>query len=206
MKTRKGDFVELEFVGKTSAGEIFDTNMKEEAKKIGVKDVKPLIVCVGEGMVIRGLDKALEGKETGKEYIVEIKPEDAFGKRRSELVKIFPLSAFRERGIMPRQGETLVLDDLLARVVSVSAGRVILDFNHPLAGKTLTYKFKIKRKISDVEEKTRALLSYFLGVSKFRIDGKKVVIDSSIKILPATKKKIEGILNMKLETRSMEKK
>ncbi len=206
MKIGKGDFVELEFVGKTSAGEIFDTNIEEEAKKIRVKDVKPLIVCVGEGMVIRGLDKALEGKEIGKEYVVEIKPEDAFGKRRSELVKIFPLSAFRERGIMPRQGETLILDDLLARVVSVSAGRVILDFNHPLAGKTLTYKFKIKRKISEIEEKTRALLSYFLGVSKFRIDGKKVVIDSSIKIPPVTKKKIERILNMKLETKSMEKK
>jgi len=62
----KNDFIEIEFTGLAN-GEIFDTTNKEEAKQIGLDaDVKPMIICVGNQMLLKGLDEDLGGKEIGK--------------------------------------------------------------------------------------------------------------------------------------------
>jgi FKBP-type peptidyl-prolyl cis-trans isomerase 2 len=127
-------------------------------------------------MVVDGLDKNLEGKEIGKEYEIKLKPKEAFGERRRDLVRIVPATSFTSRNINPRPGMTLALDNSIVRISAVSGGRVTVDFNNPIAGKEVTYKFKILRKVDDEKEKVEALLEVVLRfVPKFEIKDKIVI-------------------------------
>src|SRR3989344_175844 len=97
---KKNDFIELEFTGKETDGKIFDTNIKDEAEKIGLEiSQNPFIISVGNGMVVLGLDNSIEGKEIGKKYTIELTPEESFGKRRKEMVRLIPLKMFIEKKV-----------------------------------------------------------------------------------------------------------
>ena len=97
MALKKNDFVEIEYVGRVKDGEIFDTNIKEEAKKINLKiETKPLIICISQKMILPAIDDFLIGKEIG-EYNLELSPEKAFGKRNRTLVKTLPLAVFKNQ-------------------------------------------------------------------------------------------------------------
>jgi len=178
----KNDFIELEFTASVKGGGIFDTNVKEDAEKTGmnVNELKPLFISVGNGMVIRGLDKELEGKEIGKKYSVEIPDEEAFGKRNNELVKMSSLKPFSAQNIIPQKGMQVFLDGMLARILSVSGGRVLVDFNNPLAGKSVIYSFKIKRKVGDENEKIN-ILQDFLFKRRFDFEKKEKEITFKLK-------------------------
>ncbi|MCX8159036.1 MAG: FKBP-type peptidyl-prolyl cis-trans isomerase [Candidatus Pacearchaeota archaeon] len=173
---KKKDFVEIKFSGFAN-GELFDSNIEEDLKKLNPKaEPKKLIVVVGQGMVVEGLDKALEGKEIGKEYEIEVKAKEGFGERKKELVKTIPLKVFVEKEIYPRAGMVLTMDNMLAKVIAVSGARVITDFNNPLASKNLRYKFKIIRKVEDEKEKATALFEFiFRFVPEFEIKEEIVV-------------------------------
>ena len=158
---KKNDFIEIEFTGKAN-NEVFDTTDREEAKKMGIEaDVKPLVVSVGNQMLLKAFDDYLEEKETGKKYSLKLSPEKAFGKRNAGLIKTMPIKVFHEKEINPYPGLTLQLDNYIAKILSVSGGRVIVDFNNPLAGKEVEYDFTIKRKIEDDSEKVNALSEFF---------------------------------------------
>ncbi len=174
--TKKKDFIEIEFTGKSNS-QIFDTTSKEEAKSIGLQaDVKPIIVSVGNEMVLKGFDKSLEGKELNKKYSVHLKPEEAFGPRNPQLIKTLPIKVFKEKNIQPMPGMTFNMDNHIAKILSVSGGRIITDFNNPLAGKEIEYDFIIKRKITDDKEKINALQDFFFKQKfEFEIKGKKVI-------------------------------
>ena len=131
-KIRKNDFIEIEFTGLAN-GEIFDTTNKKDAEKMGIepKNIKPLTISVGNQMILQGLDEDLEGKETGKEYSIHILPEKAFGKRDPSMIKTYGLSHFTKQNITPYPGMALQLDNTIAKVLSVSGGRVTMDFNNP---------------------------------------------------------------------------
>ena len=167
---KKNDFVEIDFTARIKETDIvFDTTLIEDAKKANLptEKIKPLRICIGQGMIILGLDKALEEKEIGKKYALELKPKDAFGERNAKLIKVMPLKVFTAKEIVPIQGMMLTLDDMLARISAVSGGRVIVDFNNPLAGKEITYTFTIRRQITQEKEKIATLASFYLKEEPF---------------------------------------
>jgi len=171
------DFIDLEFTGSAN-GDIFDSNIPLDLAKINPEALpQKTIISVGSEMVVKGLDSALIGKEVGKQYEVHVLKKDAFGERKRELVKTIPLKVFTEQKINPRPGATLFLDNHLARIITVSGARVITDFNNPLAGKDLDYKFTIKKIITDEREKVTALLQfYFKAVPDFTIQEKTITV------------------------------
>jgi len=176
MTIKKNDFVEIEFIAKVKNGEVFDTNISSEVKKAGLelKNVKPYVLSVGHEMVIKGLDKDLEGKEVGKKYSVEITPEEGFGKRNPQLIRMMPKKIFLEHQMNPVAGMTLTLDNHLAKIISVSGGRVMIDFNHPLAGKDLEFTYTIKKKIDDIKIKVDSLQQFFFRkVFEYDLDDTK---------------------------------
>mgnify|MGYP005843679641 CR=1 FL=1 len=163
----KGEFVELHYTGSISeSGALFDTTDPEEAKARGVYDPKhdygPIIVCVGTGQLVPGLDKALEGSPLGERTIV-LEPEAAFGKKDPKLIKLMPTAAFAKQNIAPFPGLRVVVDGLLGTIVTVTGGRTVVDFNHPLAGKAVSYKIRLLRIVTDPEEKLRSLLARLLN-------------------------------------------
>jgi FKBP-type peptidyl-prolyl cis-trans isomerase 2 len=172
----KREFIEIKFTGYVNGG-VFDSNMDEELKKIDAqKKPRETIIVVGEGMLVPGFDQAIEGKELGKEYEVKVSAKEGFGDRKRELMKTIPLKVFTEKKINPYPGMVLAMDENLARVVTISGARVLTDFNNPLAGKDLVYKFIVVRKVTDEKEKAKALLEFmFKFVPEFEV-GESVVI------------------------------
>jgi len=194
-----GDVVYIDFVGRIKdTNEIFDLTNEEVAKKEGIYNpnysYKPIPVVVGFGMVVKGLDEALLGMNVGEEKVIEIPPEKAFGYRNENLVKTFNLSDFKKQDVEVKPGEYVNINGILGKVISVSGGRVMVDFNHPLAGKTLVYNVKIVKKVEDEVEKVKAVLElYFKDTSKFEVKEDKesdaIIIVDKEKILNAENKK-----------------
>ncbi len=205
METKKNDFIELEFTAKTKTGEIFDTTDFEEAKKSNMVDekakdqFKPIKVCIGQGQVLAALDKALENKEPEKDYEIEISAKEGYGKRDTKLIRTVPLTAFEQ---MPQQGMFVNVNGMIAKVISVTGGRVLIDMNHPLAGKDTIYKFKILRIIESKEEKTQVFLES-LGIKKesFSLQENKVIVKEKVpeKVQEEIKKRAKEILSLEIE-------
>jgi FKBP-type peptidyl-prolyl cis-trans isomerase 2 len=161
MAIQKNDFVELEFTGFAN-GNVFDTTDKEKAKLAKIEaDVRPIIVSVGNKMLLDAFDEDLSGKEIGKVYKIHLLPEFAFGKRDPTLIKVIPMKLFREKEIYPAPGMTFQMDNYLVKILSVSGGRVTGDFNYPLAGKEIDYEYKILRKVDDKKEQVNAIQEFF---------------------------------------------
>ena len=162
MKTKKKDFVEIDFTGRDESGSVFDTSMKEVAEKEGLdvskRAYKPLVVCIGRQDIVKGLDKNLEDKELDKTYVFKIPPEDAFGPRMSERMQLVNTKELVQKGVSPKPGMVLNLDGLVCKVKTVSGGRTVLDFNNPLAGQAVEYEIKIKRILEDSKEKADSVM------------------------------------------------
>ena len=153
MELSKKDFIEIEFTGKVKDGEIFDSNIKEDLKKINPDaKPKPLVFCLGEAMFLKGIDDFLIGKGVG-EYQIELQPEKAFGNRDSKLMQMIPMKIFNEQKVNPVPGAMFNFDGRIAKILTVSGGRVMVDFNNPLAGKTVVYNIKVLKKVDDLNEK-----------------------------------------------------
>ncbi len=162
------DFIELDYTGSMADGTVFDTTSKEIAEKHHLaqenQSFSPVKICVGEKQLLPGLEEQLVGKETGKEYIVRLPPEKAFGKRDVRMLRVIPLATFMEHKTEPHPGMQVNVDGKLGIVSSISGGRVIVNFNHPLAGKDVSYTFTILRIITDLEEK---IVSYLQRTLQF---------------------------------------
>ena len=177
MKTQKKDFVELKFTGYAN-GEVFDSNIEEDLKKI-YPDAKPkkTTVVIGENLVVQGFDKALEDKDIGKEYSVELDQKESFGDRKRDLIRTLPLASFTGQKIYPQPGMIFTLDNYLVKIVAVSGARVTADFNNPLAGKKISYKFTITRKVEDEKEKVEVLLqTFFHNVPEFELKESELIV------------------------------
>lgn len=179
MTIKEKDFVEIEFTGKIKdSQEIFDSNIQEDIKKanLDIKEIKPFILSVGQKMLPSGFDQDLIEKEINKEYTLELKPEDAFGKRDKELIKMVPTRLFLEQRINPQRGMQLNLDGQIVKILSNSGGRTLIDFNHPLAGKEVVYKYKINRIVENENEKIDALFDFFFKQKlEYEVKDKKII-------------------------------
>jgi len=209
MVLKEKDFIEIEFTGKTEDGEIFDSNRKEDLEKANLNSkAKPFIFSLGQGMFLEGVEEFLKGKsEESKEYKIELPAEKAFGKRDSRLIQRMPSSVFREQNIRPVPGILFNFDGRIGKVIAVSGGRVIVDFNNTVAGKDVIYYVKILRKVEDINEKIKALNDFlFRRELDFSVDKekKKVVINTdaqSKKFIELFKDKFKEILDMNLEVK-----
>ncbi|ABM81378.1 FKBP-type peptidyl-prolyl cis-trans isomerase [Hyperthermus butylicus] len=153
-----GAFVLVEYTLRVKeTGEVIDTTSEEEARKAGVYDPKerygPRLVIIGEGRLIPGLEKTIKELSPGEEKEVEIPPSEAFGERKPENIKIMPRNVFIRSGVVPEPGKIVEINGMLAVIRSVTGGRVVVDFNHPLAGKTILARVKLIKLIEDVGEK-----------------------------------------------------
>jgi len=177
MPFQKGDFIFIDYVGRVKeTNELFDTTIEEVAKQEKLYkegDIyEPKLVVLGEGWVLKALEEELYNFELGKTKKVEIPPEKAFGPRDPEKVKLVSLRRLTSKGITPQIGQRIEFEGKMATVRTVGAGRVQLDFNPPLAGKTLVYEVTVKKKLETVKEKIEALIHRRIPVveiEKFKV-------------------------------------
>jgi len=197
MPLQKSDFILLDYTARVKeTREVFDTTSEEIAKKERLYregDVyEPKLVVIGEGWVLKALDETLPTLELNKPASVEIPPEKAFGPRDAEKVKRVPLKQLTTKGINPTLGARVEYNGKMATVRSIGAGRVLLDFNPPLAGKTLVYEVTVVKKLETLEEKIGALIHRRLPIdpSKFKIS---IANDTLTVEMPEETYYIEGL-------------
>ena len=111
------------------------------------EDGEPILFIQGIGQIIPGLEKALYGMEVGDQKTVVIQPEDAYGEYDPESLQEAKKEEFSEE-IPLDVGTFLDLEDdegdiLSAQIIAAEEDTVTLDFNHPLAGKTLTFEITL---------------------------------------------------------------
>lgn len=136
MKVKNGMNVKVHYTGKHENGEIFDSSVTRK---------EPLSVNVGSGQVIPGFDNAIIGMEVGDKKTVTIEPKDGYGEKIAEAVQEMPIENLPE-GISPGdnlQGQGPQGQPIMATIESINGDKAMVDFNHPLAGKTISFDIEL---------------------------------------------------------------
>jgi FKBP-type peptidyl-prolyl cis-trans isomerase 2 len=136
MKVEKGNKLKVEYTGTLEDGTVFDSSEKHG---------QPLEFEVGAGQLIKGFDEGVIGMEKGEEKEITIPADQAYGQPRDELVQKVP------KDKLPadiKEGALLISklpngQQIPAKIVKIEDKEVIVDLNHPLAGKTLKFKVKV---------------------------------------------------------------
>lgn len=139
-RVKDGDHVTLTYVGELADGEIFEST----------EDTGPLEFQIGSEAVMPGFENALIGMTEGEEKTITLQPEEAYGPKQPELTHVVQRSVFGTK-VEPQPGMVLGMavekdgkkHQVPVMVTSVTGDKVAIDFNHPLAGKTLTYKITL---------------------------------------------------------------
>jgi len=126
----------IEYSVKNSKGEVVDSNKGQE----------PLEFIEGQGQIIPGLEKEIQGMEVGDEKTITVKAKDAYGERNEEWVETLPKEQFE--GIELQKGMTLYGQSpdgqtIMVTVKDFDDNGVTVDYNHPLAGEDLTFDVKV---------------------------------------------------------------
>lgn len=137
-KVKEGDTVKVHYTGKLKDGSIFDSSEERE----------PLEFTLGQGQLIPGFEKAVEGMEVGDSTTVDIPSDDAYGERREDLELEVSKSDLPDN-IEPEVGMQLQMQQqengraIPVQITAVEDDYVMLDANHPLAGKDLTFDIEL---------------------------------------------------------------
>ncbi len=145
MKISEGHLVELEYILKVDGGDVVESSQQEG----------PLQYLHGNAEIPERLEQALEGQAAGDKLELTLAPEEAFGDYDVEALTTVPRSEFPEDAALEKdqwiQVEVQMDDEedddefeLDMRVVEVNDESVVLDANHPLAGKTITYSVEVR--------------------------------------------------------------
>lgn len=131
-----GKEVSLEYTLKLADDEVVDTNVGQD----------PLTYTQGSGQLITGLESELEGMAVGESKHVTVSPKDGYGSVNPQAFQEVPKENIPAEAM--KVGTELIGRDAQGRVVrprvsEIKEKTVVLDFNHPLAGKTLYFDVKI---------------------------------------------------------------
>jgi FKBP-type peptidyl-prolyl cis-trans isomerase 2 len=138
MPIKKGDTIKVEYEGTLEDGTVFDSSEKHG---------EPLEFEVGSGKVLTGFEEAVVGMEKDEEKEFTLEPSDAYGDHNPDLTRDIPKDQIpQEEELKP--GMVLVMSmpngfQISAIITEVHEETVKIDLNHPLAGKTLSFKVKV---------------------------------------------------------------
>jgi FKBP-type peptidyl-prolyl cis-trans isomerase SlyD len=136
-QVHEGSIVSIEYTLTDDDGKVIDSNVGKE----------PLTFVQGAGQIVSGLERELNGLKAGEQKKVRVKPEDGYGMPSQQAFQEMPRESIPAEGQKP--GTTLMAKapdgrEIPIRVHEVKEKTVVVDFNHPLAGKTLNFDVKIK--------------------------------------------------------------
>ena len=165
------------FSGET--GDLIETTREEIAKEHEMhqegRSYTPMVCIVGTGNLIAGFEAALKDAKVGKEVEVEIAPADAYGEKDASLVETISIDKLRRAVQDPNSlylGAPVNINGRQGYLSYLAAGRARIDYNHPMAGKTLKYVFTVIKEVKGKEDKVLGLLESNSGHSGFEVSFK----------------------------------
>jgi peptidylprolyl isomerase len=137
IRATSGDTVTVQYTGRLADGTVFDASPTD----------RPLSFILGKGEVIPGFDEGVTDMYSGEKKTFTIPPDQAYGAREETYVEEVPRDMF-PKDLPLIVGHQLEVtneagDKLLVMVADVTDDSVILDGNHPLAGKELTFEVEL---------------------------------------------------------------
>ncbi len=179
MPVDKGDFILVNYIVKVLDGEekVIDTTLEEVARESGIYRENsvygPELVIVGENFLLSAVEETIIGMNEGEEKEIVLEPKDAFGERDPNNIKVYSARIFSQRGVIPRVGEEIEVEGRRGRIIRVGGGRVTVDFNHPYAGRKVSFKVKVEKILKREEEKISELFHrWFRTISREDINVK----------------------------------
>ncbi|TXT61627.1 MAG: Peptidylprolyl isomerase [Promethearchaeota archaeon] len=167
----EGDFIILKITGKTERGQVFRVSSIEDAKKANIYDeedakkgeYRPEFVVVGKpGFLNEGLTEVVENMNYFEKKSVRIPPRKAFGRRDPQKLERMGIGRYRRLndGKYPELGQEFIKKSKQGqpqrgRVIRIAQGRVLVDYNHPLAGQSIDYNIEILDKIEDFDDQIK---------------------------------------------------
>lgn len=165
MPIQKGDFIRVTYTVKVQGGAVIETTEESVAKEMGLHKegatYGPRTLIIGANSVIPGLEEALLGREVGHTGSVTVPPEKGLGPRKPDRIETHTVARFPEP---PYPGMEVTLEGRPGVVETIIGRRVRVDFNHPLAGKTVVYDYAIAGRIDTLPKKLEALARMVLPV------------------------------------------
>ncbi len=137
LTVKAGSTVKIHYTGTFDDGEVFDSS----------RETEPLEFEVGAGQVIPGFDNAVIGMSVGEAKQVRLLEDEAYGPYNQEMVFDADPDQFEE-GLTPEIGQQFQTEmedgtPLLLTVKSAESGKIVLDANHPMAGKVLNFDLEL---------------------------------------------------------------
>ncbi len=201
MAFEKHTFVEVEYTGRLDDNTVFDTTNPDIAKQAGMtKDASglgPVVICLGEKHILHGIEDKIISHGLG-EFNIVLQPENAFGKKNAKLLKLVPMKVFRKQNLAPYVGLEVNMDNAYGIIRSVSGGRVIVDFNHPLAGRPVKYDVKVNKVVDDTVLKAKAIFKNEMNIPDIKLEVKEgvLIVDEKIPkdVLELLKKRLMELI------------
>lgn len=163
--------------------DLFDTTSKELAEEHEKFDenrsYEPQPLVVGKGRIFPGWEESLRSAKVGVKATVEIPPDKGAGERDPRLVELHSIREFVRKEITPEVGKEVILGKKKGVITAVTAGRVRVDFNNPLAGRTLKYDYTVTKRAKSVEERVKGIMEMDYGKTEefeVKVIGQDVVI------------------------------
>ena len=157
-------------------GDLIETTREAVAKEHEnhqeSRTYEPMVCIVGGGQLIPGFEAALAEAKKGKETEIVIAPEDAYGVKDTEQIETISIDKLIRAVKDPNSlylGAPVTINGRQGQLSYLAAGRARIDYNHPMAGKSLKYSFNIVDVIEGKEDKVTALLQANTGHSGFEV-------------------------------------
>lgn len=174
MALEKGSLVLVNYTAKVKdTDEVIETTLEDDAKKFNLYDptrtYEPRLISVGDGWVLKGLDEALANANVGESLNIDVSPEKGFGERDPNKVRMIPLRKLGDKADEVKVGDAIEIDDKVGIVRFIGSGRVQVDYNHRLAGKTITYALQVLKRLEQDNEKITALIKRRIPVDESKL-------------------------------------
>jgi FKBP-type peptidyl-prolyl cis-trans isomerase 2 len=151
---KTGDNVTIDYIGTYDNGTIFDTSNATVAQGAGIFDAGytygPISFVSGNGEIFEALDNATIGMSIGQTKNVTLTPEEGYGEYNASLIQPVPISILEENNITPHVNDTLyynlkpvTVTSIVPNVTDPNNTSVYIDFNDPMAGKTLHFQITV---------------------------------------------------------------
>ncbi len=171
--------------------EVFDTTKNKDTDA-----PKPKLVAVGEGWVLRGLDESLADMSPGEKKTIEVPPDKAFGARDPRKVRMIPLRKLGEDAEKVSIGDTITIDKKEGVIRYIGSGRVQIDYNHRLAGKTIMYDLEVTKLLDSDDARSKAVVDN--GFADYNVDVVSVLTGDSLEVaIPKELFRAEGLQTAK---------
>lgn len=165
---------------------VFDTTIEEIARQESIykpdRVYEPMLVVLGKNWIPKGLEVRIQNAEVGESFDTNVPSDEAYGPKDPSKIKLVARREFQKLNINPSVGDRITIGSQTGTVLSVTSGRVRMDYNHVLAGQDIDYQITVHELVDGKENHIRELIRRRLpGANleglEIQIEDTKIIVE-----------------------------